>query len=128
MTSIRVSIVVPTYRRPGYLERCLMALIALDFAPGEYEVIIADDAALPETRKQVEGWAQRVSASGHTVRYIALEGKRRAHGPAAARNAGWHAAVGEIIAFTDRGSGLSGRCDGGRGPGDCSAASPPDRL
>ncbi|MDQ6662519.1 MAG: glycosyltransferase, partial [Chloroflexota bacterium] len=38
---------------------------------------------------------------GHTMRYIPIIGISRSHGPAAARNIGWRAACGEIIAFTD---------------------------
>jgi GT2 family glycosyltransferase len=87
---MRVSIVVPTYRRADLLDRCLAALARQQFAPDEFEIIVADDAASDSTRQQVQV---------HTgVRYVAVEGR---HGPAAARNAGWRAAQGEIIAFTD---------------------------
>ncbi len=43
-------------------------------------------------------WAERVAARGGTLRCVATAGGR---GPAAARNAGWRAAGGEVIAFTD---------------------------
>ncbi len=85
----RASVVVPTYRRPDLLDRCLKALATQDLGQA-YEVIVADDAAHEETRRQVEGWP--------AVRYVPV---RATHGPAAARNAGWRAARGEIIAFTD---------------------------
>jgi GT2 family glycosyltransferase len=90
-----ISIVVPTCNRPALLERCLAALIAQDFDPAAYEVIIADDAACAATRELVERWAERARP---TLRYLAVTGR---HGPAAARNAGWCAARGAIIAFTD---------------------------
>lgn len=90
-----VSVVVPTYRRPDLLERCLAALATQEFDPSAFEVIVADDAANESTRRQVEGWAGR---SPILIRYTALT---TAHGPAAARNAGWREARGEIIAFTD---------------------------
>ncbi|MGB6054251.1 MAG: glycosyltransferase, partial [Burkholderiaceae bacterium] len=41
--SIRVSVVVPTYRRPDLLERCLGALCVQHFDPARYEIIVADD-------------------------------------------------------------------------------------
>ena len=41
---MRVSVVVPTYRRPDLLDRCLAALAAQEFDPSAYEVIVADDA------------------------------------------------------------------------------------
>src|SRR5579883_2106310 len=94
---IRVSVVVPTFRRPELLSRCLGALAAHDFAATAFEVLIADDAGSAATRRQVEEFAAR-SASRPAVGYVAVTGR---HGPAAARNAGWRAARGEFIAFTD---------------------------
>lgn len=94
----RVSVVVPTCRRPELLDRCLRALLAQDIPAPCFEVIVADDAAWFATCHQVEAWAARARAIGVCVRYARVTG---AHGPAAARNAGWRAARGEIIAFTD---------------------------
>ena len=56
---MRVSVVVPTYRRPDLLARCLAALAAQDLDPADYEIIVADDAASDATRRQVEDWAGR---------------------------------------------------------------------
>ncbi len=93
--TIRVSVVVPTYKRPDLLERCLTALVSQDFPPTDYEVIIADDAASQKTRQSVECWAQKARPA---VRYVPVSGT---HGPAAARNCGWRQARGRIVAFTD---------------------------
>src|SRR4051794_22427638 len=90
-----ISVVIPTYRRPDLLARCLTAVTAQDVDRAEYEVIVADDAADDATRRQVEAVA---AAARPAVRYVAVTG---AHGPAAARNRGWHAARGDVIAFTD---------------------------
>jgi cellulose synthase/poly-beta-1,6-N-acetylglucosamine synthase-like glycosyltransferase len=95
MMPVRISIVVPTYQRPGLLAQCLSALIDQDFPPQEYEIVIADDAASEATRRQVELMARTSRAC---LRYVPVE---HAHGPAAARNVGWRAARGAIIAFTD---------------------------
>ncbi len=95
---VLVSVVVPTFRRPALLERCLQALLAQDFAPESYEIIIVDDAACKETRMQVERCARQAAGQGYSIYYLATCG---ACGPAAARNLGWRAARGEIIAFTD---------------------------
>ena len=92
---IRVSVVIPTYRRPELLERCLRALDQQDLDPGAFEVLVADDAASEATRAQVESRARTMRPA---VRYIAVTQR---HGPAAARNAGWRAARGAIVAFTD---------------------------
>ncbi len=92
---MRVSVVIPTYRRPALLARCLAALAAQDFDPADYEVIVADDADDDATRRQVEALA---SAARPAVRYVAVTGR---HGPAAARNRGWEVARGAVVAFTD---------------------------
>lgn len=95
---ICVSVIVPTFKRPMLLDRCLKALLAQDFAAVNYEVIIVDDAASSQTRCQVEQYAKSAELDGPSIRYFAIT---ESHGPAAARNAGLHAAIGEIIAFTD---------------------------
>src|SRR4051794_14295632 len=92
---MRVSVVVPTYRRPELLDRCLAALASQDFDTSEYEIVVADDAASEATRRQVEVW---VGQSPAPMRYIPVTATQ---GPAGARNAGWRSARGEIIAFTD---------------------------
>src|SRR6516165_1044331 len=90
-----VSVVVPTFRRPDLLARCLGALAAQDFAATAFEVMVTDDAGSDETRRQVAEFAAR---SHPVVHYVAVTGR---HGPAAARNAGWRAARAPLIAFTD---------------------------
>src|SRR6185312_2066302 len=92
---MRVSVVVPTYRRPDLLDRCLTALAAQDFDAWAYEIVVADDAASDATRRQVEGWAAKNPVPAH---YLAVTATR---GPSGARNAGWRLARGEIVAFTD---------------------------
>ena len=96
--SIAVSVVVPTFRRPELLARCLEALLAQEFAPEDYEIVIVDDAASKQTLLQVERYARQARAQGRRVFYLSTTGRR---GPAAARNLGWRAARGEVIAFTD---------------------------
>jgi GT2 family glycosyltransferase len=135
--TIHVTVVVPTYKRPELLKRCLAALLAQDFDPAAYEIIVADDAASGETQRLVEQHAICAPATeyedeielasvatlrGEPVRMFGtpssvtaqpsiLSAERRppvrylpvtgAHGPAAARNVGWHAARGALVAFTD---------------------------
>ncbi|WP_447978258.1 glycosyltransferase [Candidatus Nitrospira bockiana] len=91
-----VSVVVPTYKRPHLLDRCLAALVSQIFDAEAYEVLVVDDGPDEETRRVVMRWAPR--RPGLTVAYHAVTGF---HGPAAARNLGWRAAQGAIIAFTD---------------------------
>lgn len=94
----QVSVVVPTYQRPLLLQRCLEALIAQDLDPAAYEIIVVDDARSEAARALVDAMA-RLRGGGRDILYRRPpEGSR---GPAAARNAGWRAAQGDIIAFTD---------------------------
>lgn len=93
------SIVVPTYKRPALLDRCLAAILAQDADPASYEVIVADDADSGKTRGQVLEWALRFEERGTPLHYVAVGGPP--HGPAAARNRGWRAAAGAVVAFTD---------------------------
>src|SRR5512135_1063259 len=89
--SIRVSVVVPTCRRPELLRRCLAALALQDFDPAEYEVIVVDDCASEVVRRTVEArdwWIERrepVPASAQRpVLGATLEGL-----PAWASTLGW---------------------------------------
>ncbi len=104
--SIRVSVVVPTYKRPDLLRKCLDALTKQDFPGDEYEIIIVDDAGSEETRSVVENFSGTESAQGPKPEAdpcpkVSYAAATRTHGPAAARNLGWRMARGEIIAFTD---------------------------
>ncbi len=127
--AIGVSVVVPTYQRADLLRRCLEALLAQDYDPAGFEIIVVDDGASDATRQVVDVLTESARAmpdrapkfaslwadGGTTeqvmarltrpsrgdvpeIRYIAMD---RRSGPAAARNVGWRAGRGEIVAFTD---------------------------
>jgi GT2 family glycosyltransferase len=89
--SPRVSVVVPTFGRPDLLGRCLVALDRQTLPRGDYEVVVVADGPDERTRAAV-------AALGGVFRFVALPTRR---GPAAARNAGLHAARAPIVAFTD---------------------------
>lgn len=93
---VDVSVVVPTYRRPALLARCLDALLAQTLAADCFEVIVVDDGHDDATRDVVRDLALRVSQP--RLRYLRPSSGR---GPAVARNCGWHAAEAPIVAFTD---------------------------
>ena len=90
-----ISVVVPTYKRPELLNRCLTALFMQTMDSSGYEIVVVDDGPTDETREVVLSWSRR---RGPRLRYLANESR---HGPATARNRGWRAAHGDIIAFTD---------------------------
>ena len=95
----RISVVMPTYRRPPLLARCLDALLQQRMALDAYEILVVDDGRTDDTRALCESYAARTrAAGGPAIRYLQPDGTR---GPAGARNAGWRAARGTLIAFTD---------------------------
>lgn len=96
--TLEVSVVVPTYRRPAMLERCLAALAEQDIDPHLYEIIVCDDGPDDATRDTVERLKHMHSRRGLAIRYLPVTGTQ---GPAGARNRGWQAGAGTIIAFTD---------------------------
>src|SRR5690606_1515808 len=94
----RISVVVPSYRRPAMLLRCLTALAVQDLPAADYEIIVVHDGESESARRLVDEWAARLAARGGP----ALHYHAPPHsGPAAARNAGWRLAAAELVAFTD---------------------------
>jgi glycosyltransferase involved in cell wall biosynthesis len=80
------------------LSRTLASLSTQTFAPSAYEVIVVSDGDDPATQTAVAIVAAQQAPRGLRIRLIVNPVPR---GPAAARNAGWRAACGGIIAFTD---------------------------
>jgi GT2 family glycosyltransferase len=90
--SPRISVVIPAFERVSALRSCLRCVEPSEqtLSADSYEVIVTDDSRTREVQKIIRRefpW----------VRWV--QGPRR--GPAANRNCGAKAAVGEWIAFTD---------------------------
>lgn len=90
-----ISVVVPTFKRDQLLERCVFALLEQTLASDQYEILVVDDGHQLRTRRLIERLKRTFPC--HNLHYMT----HTKHGPAAARNAGWRAAKGRIIAFTD---------------------------
>jgi GT2 family glycosyltransferase len=85
---MRVSVVIPTYKRPESLARCLDALDRQERAPEETLVVVRDeDSASQEV----------VRARGKSVRLVPVQHP----GVVAAMNAGIDASSGDLVALTD---------------------------
>jgi glycosyltransferase involved in cell wall biosynthesis len=89
-----VTVVVPTYRRPQRLARLVEALEAQTLSPERFEVVIVDNASPDDTPARLAALA---AASPLRLRHL-TESKR---GPAPARNTGWRASTGSVVAFVD---------------------------
>jgi succinoglycan biosynthesis protein ExoM len=91
--SARISIIVPTQRRPGGLATALQSLVAqTGVDPGDLELIVADNDAVPSAQVFVEALQ-----APFPVRYV----HEPRPGVANVRNAALAVAAGEIIAFLD---------------------------
>lgn len=89
-----ISVVVATYRRSHLLDR-LVSAVEQQVDAGDVELVIVDDASPDDTTVML----RRLSACAQ-VDLVPLRLPRNA-GPATARNTGWRAARGALIAFTD---------------------------
>lgn len=96
-TAPSVSVVVPTYRRPDLLERCLEALCRQTLAAHEYEIVVCDDGP-SDAALAVVSAARKAMPDGPVIHYLEVT---QTQGPAAARNRGWEHARAAVIAFTD---------------------------
>lgn len=85
-----LSVVVPTFNRAPSLRRLVAALGEAQVPAGGVEIVVVDDGSADAT-------ADVVSDAGPPFRYLLQQNS----GPAAARNRGWRAARGRIVAFTD---------------------------
>lgn len=84
----RISVIIPTYNRLGYLREALDSVHAQTF--GEYEVIVVDDGSTEDIAGGV---------ADHPARPRVVRQDRS--GPGAARNRGIEAAAADTIAFLD---------------------------
>ncbi len=91
-----LSVVIPTFRRPHALRRCLDSFLRQEDAGGAFELIVVDDSPQQEGRVVVEG-VSPVLPAGVRVRYLT----QTREGPAKARNRGAAQAQGELIGFVD---------------------------
>jgi glycosyltransferase involved in cell wall biosynthesis len=94
MSIMKISVVIPTYRREALLTRCIEALYRQDFDPAHFEIIIVSDGPDPTLKDRIVNLYSGYSS----VHFFSLPEKK---GPAAARNAGWRNALGELIVFSD---------------------------
>lgn len=91
------SVVIPTYNRQPILEKCLWAMEAQQFQPGQpiagYEIVVVDDGSTDHT----VDWLNTNQVELPHVRLFQQDHQ----GPAAARNLGVEQAKGDTIIFID---------------------------
>ncbi|RQP17159.1 glycosyltransferase [Parapedobacter defluvii] len=92
----KISVVIPTYRRPQLLVKCLNALAYQTLDRAAFEVIVVSDGPDELTGQAVSQW--HATQPFVNFRYVSTPIRK---GPAAARNEGWILAGAPLIAFTD---------------------------
>lgn len=88
----RISVVIPTYRRPQVLARLLDALERQDAGPAAFEALVVAD----EVEDDPAAVAQAI---GERRPYRISQLARTARGVSAARNTGWRAAEAPLVLF-----------------------------
>ena len=89
---IRISVIIPTYNRRHVLERTLPGVLAQDFPPQDYEVIVVMDGSTDDTAELLRDLKPKCSLRVLESQHL---------GAGAARNLGIRAAVGELVLFLD---------------------------
>jgi glycosyltransferase involved in cell wall biosynthesis len=91
----KISVVIPTYKRPELLIDCLKSLCKQSINKADFEVIVVSDGPDCETLLALLPWLKKKEIQ---LSYLQTPLKQ---GPAAARNMGWKNAKSPVIAFTD---------------------------
>ena len=92
-TSLRISVVIPTYNRLDTLQYVIPALLAQDIPSDQFEVVVADSLSNDGTAE----YLARAALDAPHLRH--LPGSYT--GRASARNAGIRAAAAPLVLFTD---------------------------
>ena len=91
-----VSVIIPTYNRPVYLDRCINSVVSQTYK--SLEIIIVDDND-PETKARTETEQLMEKYKNNSIiTYIKHNINRNG---SAARNTGWKASRGKYITFVD---------------------------
>jgi glycosyltransferase involved in cell wall biosynthesis len=93
MTLPFIDVVIPTWNRAALLRRALDSLLAQNYPSDRYCIIVVDDGSTDET------WPALDALRGSGPRVTAIRANHG--GPYNARNEGWRAGRGDIVAFTD---------------------------
>ena len=96
MDSVKISVIVPTFKPSGYLWTCLDSIVNQTFSRRDYEVIIVLNGCSNPWKSEIENYIL-TKMQGMLVHFIHTE----TCGVSNARNLGLDAAKGDYITFID---------------------------
>ncbi len=88
MTEKKVSVIIPTYNRAGYLTEAIDSVFGQTYS--NIEIVVVDDGSTDDTRERLKSYSD-------IIKYVYIDNG----GPARARNVGMEMATGEYVAFLD---------------------------
>jgi glycosyltransferase involved in cell wall biosynthesis len=91
---IKISVIIPTYNRHLFLEKCLLSLLKQNLPSRDYEIIVIDNGSTGETRQLVQEINKKQSKNIHYF----FESRSGLHH---ARHLGMKKAKGKILSFID---------------------------
>ena len=92
MTTVQISVVIPTHNRARYLSLTIQSLLDQGLPRSDFEIIVVDNRSTDSTKQVIDGFG-----GGDLVRYVF----EPALGASRARNTGWGHARGRYVAFLD---------------------------
>ncbi|MCC6574760.1 MAG: glycosyltransferase family 2 protein [Planctomycetes bacterium] len=92
---MKVSAIIPTFRRPQLIARSLESVLAQTHRP--LELIVIDDGSGDDTPRVLETFATRAKAANVDFKFFTVPNG----GPGLARNVGMQQATGDLFAFLD---------------------------
>ncbi len=90
---MKISVIIPTYKRIDKLRDCLDSLLKQTFPQDDYEILVVEDGSQSGAKDLVKSLQEKFP----NLKYFWRENA----GPAAARNVAIKVAQGEVCAFTD---------------------------
>ena len=96
---MRISVIIPSYKPEGYIQKCLSSVLAQDFPSADYEIIIVLNGCSEPYKTQIEQFINSQSKQQEipAIRLIQTDCPGVSH----ARNMGLDEAQGEYFVFID---------------------------
>ncbi len=96
---MKISVIIPSYKPEGYIQKCLSSVLTQDFPSADYEVIIVLNGCLEPYKTQIEEFIESQSKQRETPATRLIQTDHP--GVSRARNMGLDEAQGDYFVFID---------------------------